>query len=477
MGSQYPAGALAPATSRTATSPLAQRIMASTTKGNTKPAVLLLEDGAVFYGRGCGADGTATGEVCFNTSLEGYFEVMTDPSYAGQIVTMTYPQIGNYGIDLADVQTALPGNDLSAPALRGMIVRDMCRTPSNWRSSQSVPEYLEERGVVAIEGVDTRALVQHLRDHGSQMGIISTETLDPGVLADRLATAPQLVGENLVKTVSCGSVHPFGAADLADARSFALGTPPAGKKAYSVVAYDCGIKRGILEGLVRAGCNLTVVPWDTPAEDVLALNPDGVFLSNGPGDPDAVPQTYTQVQKLIGKVPVFGICLGHQMISLACGAQIEKLKFGHRGGNQPVMNLLTRRVEITAQNHGFGLVFPSLGALVPELSGGECEHPANGDLRFWVEQGIAPVVQNERFGRIRLTHVNLNDGTAEGIQLLDQPVFSVQYHPEASPGPTDAQYLFTAFTQLMDGESDYLGIDIAGDRLHGWRFASESNEG
>ena len=477
MGSQYPAGAFAPAPLRAAASPLAQRIMASTTKGNTKPAVLLLEDGAVFYGRGCGADGTATGEVCFNTSLEGYFEVMTDPSYAGQIVTMTYPQIGNYGIDLADVQTALPGRDLSSPALRGMIVRDMCRTPSNWRSSRSVPEYLEERDVVAIECVDTRALVQHLRDHGSQMGIISTETLDLGVLADRLAAAPQLVGENLVKTVSCGSVHPFGAADLHDARSFALDVPSTGEKVYSVVAYDCGIKRGILEGLVRAGCNLTVVPWDTPAEDVLALNPDGVFLSNGPGDPDAVPQTYTQVQKLIGKVPVFGICLGHQMISLACGAQIEKLKFGHRGGNQPVMNLLTRRVEITAQNHGFGLVFPSLGALVPELSGGECEHPANGDLRFWVEKGIAPVVQNERFGRIRLTHVNLNDGTAEGIQLLDQPVFSVQYHPEASPGPTDAQYLFTAFTQLMDGESDYLGIDIAGDRLHGWRFASESNEG
>lgn len=475
MGSQYPAGAFAPAPSRAAASPLAQRIMASTTKGNTKPAVLLLEDGAVFYGRGCGADGTATGEVCFNTSLEGYFEVMTDPSYAGQIVTMTYPQIGNYGIDLADVQTALPGRDLSSPALRGMIVRDMCRTPSNWRSSRSVPEYLEERDVVAIECVDTRALVQHLRDHGSQMGIISTETLDLGVLADRLAAAPQLVGENLVKTVSCGSVHPFGAADLHDARSFALDAPSTGEKAYDVVAYDCGIKRGILEGLVRVGCNLTVVPWDTPAEDVLALNPDGVFLSNGPGDPDAVPQTYMQVQKLIGKVPVFGICLGHQMISLACGAQIEKLKFGHRGGNQPVMNLLTRRVEITAQNHGFGLVFPSLGALVPELSGGECEHPANGDLRFWVKKGIAPVVQNERFGRIRLTHVNLNDGTAEGIQLLDQPVFSVQYHPEASPGPTDAQYLFAAFRRLMDGEPDYLDIDIAGDRLHGWNFATEEN--
>ena len=479
MGSEYPAGVHTPAPQRTAKTTLAQRIMASTTKGNTQPAVLLLKDGTVFYGRSCGAAGTATGEVCFNTSLEGYFEVMTDPSYAGQIVTMTYPQIGNYGIDRADVQSAYPGSAqrvAATPALRGMIVRDMCRTPSNWRSSLSVPEYLEQQGVVAIEGIDTRALVQHLRDHGAQMGIISTETTDVHQLAELLAAAPELVGHNLVKTVSCDEPHAFTAGDVPAARAFALATDSAPAKPYHVVAYDCGIKRGILEGLVRVGCNLTVVPWDTPAEDVLALNPDGVFLSNGPGDPDAVPQTYTQVQKLIGKVPVFGICLGHQMISLACGAQIEKLKFGHRGGNQPVMNLLTRRVEITAQNHGFGLVFPSLGALVPELSGGECEHPANGDLRFWVEKGIAPVVQNERFGRIRLTHVNLNDGTAEGIQLLDQPVFSVQYHPEASPGPTDAQYLFTAFARLMDGESDYLGIDIAGDRLHGWRFASESNE-
>ena len=201
------------------------------------------------------------------------------------------------------------------------------------------------------------------------------------------------------------------------------------------------------------------------------MNPDGVFLSNGPGDPDAVPETYTQVQQLIGRVPIFGICLGHQMISLAAGAQIEKLKFGHRGGNQPVMNLLTRRVEITAQNHGFGLVFPSLGELLPELSGGVSEHPADGDLRFWVERGIAPVVDNARFGRIRLTHVNLNDGTAEGIQLLDAPCFSVQYHPEASPGPTDAHYLFTAFARLIDGDEDYLNIDIAADRLAGWNFA------
>ncbi|HJG31529.1 MULTISPECIES: glutamine-hydrolyzing carbamoyl-phosphate synthase small subunit [Collinsella] len=462
-------------TRKAAPSDLAQRIIAQTSKGYHGPAILMLEDGTVFYGRACGASGTATGEVCFNTSLEGYFEVLTDPSYAGQIVTMTYPQIGNYGIDPADVQSAYPGSPergASTPALRGMVVHDMCPTPSNWRSAISLPEYLKRTGIVAIEGVDTRALVRHLRDNGAQKGIISTEVFALAELAQLLEQAPSLVGENLVRTVSCDEPHPYTAADLPANHAFA--SAPAPEQAhYRVVAYDCGIKRGILEGLVRVGCELTVVPWDTPAEDVLAKHPDGVFLSNGPGDPDAVEETYSQVEKLIGKVPLFGICLGHQMISLACGAEMEKLKFGHRGGNQPVMNLISHRVEITAQNHGFGLVFPSLGALVPELSGGVSEHPADGDLRFWVERGVAPVVENERFGRIRLTHVNLNDGTAEGIQLLDQPAFSVQYHPEAAPGPTDAHYLFTAFTRLMDGDADYLNIDIAKDRLAGWVFATE----
>ncbi len=462
-----------------APSELAQKILAKTSKKQSGPCILYLEDGTIFYGRSCGASGTATGEVCFNTSLEGYFEVITDPSYAGQIVTMTYPQIGNYGIDEADVQSAFPGDDArpeSAPALRGMVVHDMCATPSNWRNSVSVPDYLERHGIVAIEGVDTRALVRHLRDNGSKMGIISTEVFEVEELAARLAAAPTLVGENLAKTVSTPVMHAYAAADLPASHDFADQPAPAAR--YKVVAYDCGIKRGILEGLVRAGADLTVVPWNTPAEDVLALDPDGIFLSNGPGDPDAVEETYTQVQKLIGKKPIFGICLGHQMISLACGAEMEKLKFGHRGGNQPVMNLVSGRVEITAQNHGFGLIFPSLGELVPELSGGVSEHPADGDLRAWVRAGIAPVVKNERFGRIRLTHVNLNDGTAEGIQLLDAPCFSVQYHPEASPGPTDAHYLFRAFTRLMDGEPDYLDIDISKDRLSGWRFAEieESTE-
>lgn len=469
-------------------SELARQMLSHTTKRACAPALLVLEDGSVFYGRSCGSEGTVTGEVCFNTSLEGYFEVLTDPSYAGQIVTMTYPQIGNYGIDPADTQMA-PGNLIEhegrkRPALRALVVHDMCHTPSNWRSQQSLPAYLKRCGVVAIEGIDTRALVRHLRDHGAQKGIVSTEVFELEKLRQLLEAAPDLVGTNLVETVSCRSPYPFDAASLPSEHDFAAAAPVPAR--HQVVVYDCGVKRGILEGLVRAGCSLTLVPWDTPADTVLAMGtdggvPDGVFLSNGPGDPDAVEATYTQVQQLIGKVPIFGICLGHQMISLACGASMEKLKFGHRGGNQPVMNLLTRRVEITAQNHGFGLVFSSLGALIPELSGGVAEHPcgsdgtaATGDLRFWVERGIAPVVLNDRFGHIRLTHVNLNDGTAEGIQLLDQPCFSVQYHPEASPGPTDAHYLFTAFARLMDGDADYLNIDISKDRLAGWTFAKEA---
>lgn len=449
-------------------------LLARTSKGATGPAVLMLEDGTIFYGRACGAAGTVVGEVCFNTSLEGYFEVLTDPSYAGQIVTMTYPQIGNYGIDLADAQCPAA----AAPALRGMVVRDMCATPSSWRNGISVPDYLRSRGVVAIEGVDTRALVRHLRDHGAQKGVVSTEKLREEDLRAMLDAAPQLAGQNLAKTVSCTEPYAYAAADQPLEHGFAVrqqaATAATARAPRHVVAYDCGVKQGILEGLVRAGCELTVVPWNTPAEDVLAMEPQGVFLSNGPGDPDAVAETYTQVEKLLGKVPVFGICLGHQMISLACGATMEKLKFGHRGGNQPVMNLLTHRVEITAQNHGFGLVWPSLGELMPELSGGICEHPADGDLRFWVNAGVAPVVRNERFGRIRLTHVNLNDGTPEGIQLLDVPAFSVQYHPEASPGPTDAHYLFTAFARLMDGDADYLNIDISKDRLAEWNFAERS---
>ncbi len=431
-----------------------------TTTGSRPSAKLVLEDGTVFTGYSVAAEGEAFGEVCFNTSLEGYLEVISDPSYAGQIITMTYPQIGNYGVNLDDLQS-------DSLALRGLVVHDMCFTPSNWRSTQSLPEFLAERGVVAIAGIDTRALTTHLRDHGAQKGVISTLDLDDASLLAKVKESPSIVGVNLAKTVSREAASSFD--ELPSSHNFAVASPL--PKKYKVVAYDCGVKRSILQGLLRVGAELTVVPWNTPAEDVLAMNPDGVFLSNGPGDPDAVSETYEQVQKLIGKVPLFGICLGHQMISLASGATMEKLKFGHRGGNQPVMNLRTQRVEITAQNHGFGLLFDSLGSLVPELSNGETEHVS--DLRHWVKAGVAPVVENERFGRIQLTHVNLNDGTAEGIAFLDQPCFSVQYHPEASPGPTDAHYLFTAFARLMDGDADYLNIDIAADRLNGWVFGAE----
>lgn len=439
------------------------KLLDNTSYGQHAKAKLVLEDGTVYEGYSCGTEGEVFGEVCFNTSLEGYLEVISDPSYAGQIITMTYPQIGNYGVNRDDLQA-------DSLALRGLVVHEMCFTPSNWRSEVSLPDFLKDQQVVALGGIDTRSLTMHLRDHGAQRGVLSTIDLDTDSLLAKVRASESIVGVNLAKTVSRDEITSF--TELPESQAFALAAPAESR--YRVVAYDCGVKKSILHGLIRVGCELTVVPWNTPAETVLSLNPDGVFLSNGPGDPEAVRETYVQVEQLIGKVPLFGICLGHQMISLASGAEMEKLKFGHRGGNQPVMNLRTGRVEITAQNHGFGLLFDSLGPLVPELSDGMSAHV--DDLRFWCEKKCAPVVMNEKFGRIQLTHVNLNDGTAEGIAFLDKPVFSVQYHPEASPGPTDAHYLFTAFTHLMDGRSDYLDIDIAHDRLAGWNFASREGE-
>lgn len=439
------------------------KLLDNTSYGQHAKAKLVLEDGTVYEGYSCGTEGEVFGEVCFNTSLEGYLEVISDPSYAGQIITMTYPQIGNYGVNRDDLQA-------DSLALRGLVVHEMCFTPSNWRSEVSLPDFLKDQQVVALGGIDTRSLTMHLRDHGAQRGVLSTIDLDTDSLLAKVRASESIVGVNLAKTVSRDEITSF--TELPESQAFALAAPAESR--YRVVAYDCGVKKSILHGLIRVGCELTVVPWNSPAETVLSLNPDGVFLSNGPGDPEAVRETYTQVEQLIGKVPLFGICLGHQMISLASGAEMEKLKFGHRGGNQPVMNLRTGRVEITAQNHGFGLLFDSLGPLVPELSDGMSAHV--DDLRFWCEKKCAPVVMNEKFGRIQLTHVNLNDGTAEGIAFLDKPVFSVQYHPEASPGPTDAHYLFTAFTRLMDGRSDYLDIDIAHDRLAGWNFAAREGE-
>lgn len=419
--------------------------------------MLALEDGSIYEGLSCGGEGESVGEICFNTSLEGYAEVISDPSYAGQIIVMTYPQIGNYGLHRDDLQR-------TRPALRGLVVHDMCELPSNWRSQMSLSAYLKEHGIPALEGVDTRSLVRHIRSKGAMQAVISTEDLDPQSLIEKAQQAPRLVGENLVATVSPVDQALFSKERPSHAFALAEGKP----EAYRVVAYDCGAKESILHGLRRAGMEVITVPWDTPAETVISLGADGVFLSNGPGDPTAVEGTYAEVKKLMGRIPLFGICLGHQMLSLAAGATIEKLAFGHRGGNHPVMNLISHRVEITAQNHGFGIRFDSLGPLVKELSGGREDHPE--DLRSWVERGIAPVVDNPIFGKIRLTHVNLNDGTPEGIAFLDIPAFSVQYHPEAAPGPTDAHYLFTAFARLMDDEVDYLDIDIAADRLVGWKF-------
>ena len=408
-------------------------------------ALLVLEDGSSFEGISAGAHGEAFGEVVFNTSLSGYQEIVSDPSYAGQIVTFTYPQIGNYGTCADDMQA-------DHLALKGVVVRDMCRTPSNWRSERSLPDLLQAEGVVAIEGIDTRALTMRVRDAGTMRAAISTVDLDPAHLLARVKESPEISEHNYVADVSCDEPYSKSATG-GSAFATSLDRPT-----HRVVALDCGEKRAILDDLCAAGLDVEVVPWDTPASEILARNPEGVFLSNGPGDPREVVEPAACAAELIGKVPLFGICMGHQMICQAAGASIEKLPYGHHGGNQPVMNLLSGMVEITAQNHNYGLEFASLGELVPELSGGETKH--HNDLRFWTKRHIAPVVNSERFGRIQLTHVNLNDGTPEGIQFLDAQCFSVQYHPEASPGPHDALYLFEAFRRLIEGDPNYLSIDV-----------------
>ena len=405
-----------------------------------EPALLVLEDGSVFPGYSAGAPGTSFGEVVFNTSMIGYQEIITDPSYAGQLVCFTYPQIGNYGINALDGQAA-------HPALSGIIVNDLVRQPSHWLSAVALPDYLRREGIVAIEGIDTRALTLVLRETGAQRGVISTQILDASELLELVCQSTPIGEKNLVGEVSCSAPYEIAASPLAwpevDIQDLK-----------HVVAYDCGEKRSILTRLISAGCVLTVVPWDTPASEVLALEPDGVFFSNGPGDPQSVPQVVAAAAELMGSVPTFGICLGNQVMSLAAGASIEKLLYGHHGGNEPVMNLLTGQCEVTSQNHNYGPVFASFGPLIPELSGGMAEHQS--DLRFWARCHVAPVALNPRFGRVRLTHVNLNDGTCEGIQFLDIPAFSMQYHPEAAPGPHDATYAFRAFRALMDNDPQYL---------------------
>jgi len=378
-------------------------------------AILVLADGKVFTGNSFGAEGETVGEVVFNTSMTGYQEVLTDPSYEGQLVAMTYPQIGNVGVNLEDVESR-------RPFVRGFIVKDYTAEPSNWRASQPLHEYMRANGIVGIHGINTRALVRHLRDHGAQEGVISTAAASIEDLIAKAQASPGLIGQDLVKNVTCPEAYDWNEGMWQLVGGYKKRSGSAAKRnrkgsfsapKFFVVAYDYGIKYNILRNLAEAGCQVRVVPASLPAGEVLALKPDGIFLSNGPGDPDAVPYAKENVKQLIGKKPIFGICLGHQILGLALGGKTYKLKFGHHGGNQPVMDLTTRKVEITAQNHGFAIDADSLGAAA------------------------------------QLTHVNLNDNTVEGLAHRELPIFSVQYHPESSPGPHDANYLFKRFTDLM----------------------------
>jgi len=407
-------------------------------------ALLALEDGTWFFGEACGARGESFGEAVFNTSLVGYQEVLTDPSYAGQIVTMTMPHIGNYGVNGADMESR-------GVFASGLAVREMSDVASNWRSEESLSAFLERKGVVAIEGLDTRRLTRHIREVGALRAAISTTDLDPTSLSAKAASSASLLGRDLVAEVCVrepfvwGGEMPTGIDAPVD-----TGVLPV-RPRYRVAAFDSGVKYNILRQLSEASCEVVVVPPTMSAGEVLALEVDGVFFANGPGDPAAVDYLFGTLGDLLGERPVFGICLGHQMLSLAVGASTYKLKFGHRGGNQPVKNLLTGKVEITSQNHGFCVDFASIGPLLVDESGGT-DSDAD-DLGAWVRGNAAPVVRSERFGRVQLTHVNLNDMTTEGIRLLDVPAFSVQYHPEAAPGPHDARYLFRDFIRAMEDAS------------------------
>ncbi len=368
-------------------------------------AVLALADGKYFIGKALGAVGEVTGEVVFNTSMTGYQEILTDPSYHGEIVTMTYPQIGNYGINPEDVESR-------KPFLSGFVVKESCPFPSNFRSQMSLDEYLKQNNIVAIEGIDTRALVRHIRTAGAQTGIVSSLDTDPQSLVEKARQAPSIVGRDLVREVTCA--EPYHATEEVWQLGKGYGDSSGQQKPYRVVAYDFGIKRNILRNLTSAGCDVTVVPATTSPEEVLTMNPDGVFLSNGPGDPEPLNYAQENIRQLLGKVPIFGICLGHQLLSIALGGKTYKLKFGHRGGNQPVLDQKRQQVEITSQNHGFAVDADSIDR-----------------------------------NQVAVTHMNLNDNTVEGIQHLEVPAFSVQYHPEASPGPHDAKYLFDRFIEMM----------------------------
>jgi carbamoyl-phosphate synthase small subunit len=374
-------------------------------------AILALEDGTWFRGVSAGAAGETSGEVVFNTSMTGYQEVLTDPSYAGQLVTMTSPQIGNYGIAAADAES-------DAPQVAGFIMRDPSPVASNWRSQSTLRAYLTKHKIVAIGDIDTRALTRRLRSAGVMRGVIATgPNLDPAELVEKARRIPQMEGADLVREVTCATAYDFEStlADAVTAASFGVSPERRAARPLRVAAYDYGIKLNIMRRLVAHGCSVRVFPASAPAADVLAWEPDGVFLSNGPGDPAAVTYGVDNVRALVGaEIPMFGICLGHQLMGLALGAKTYKLKFGHRGANHPVKQLDNGKIEITSQNHGFAVDPDSL--------------PASA----------------------RVTHLNLYDGTVEGLRHVDLPIYSVQYHPEASPGPHDADYLFRQFLDEME---------------------------
>jgi carbamoyl-phosphate synthase small subunit len=359
---------------------------------NLKPGLLALEDGRIFRGRSWAADGESCGEMVFNTSMTGYQEVLTDPSYAGQIVCMTYPLIGNYGVNDADAES-------SRPWVEGFVVREASRVASSWRSEEKLDDYLKRWQIIAIEGIDTRALVRHIRDKGAMRAWISTIDMDEKSVVEKARQSPSMENRELASFVTTKEPYEVTAE---------------GAEAFHVVCYDFGVKRNSLRELARAGCRVTVVPSATTADEVFAMKPDGVYLSNGPGDPAALPYAHEAVRGLMGKKPIFGICLGHQVLGFAYGGSTFKLKFGHRGANQPVKDLRSGKVAITAQNHGFAVDPDSL--------------PSD----------------------IEITHINLNDGTVEGMRHKELPIFSVQYHPEAAPGPHDASYFFSQFADLIE---------------------------
>ena len=388
-------------------------------------AWLALADGTIFEGCALGYEGETVGEVVFNTAMTGYQEILTDPSYKGQIITMTSPHIGNYGMTPDDAESRRIWAE-------GFIVKEASSLASNWRSRQLVQDYLHEAKIVGIEGLDTRALTRHLREHGSQQGLITHVDGDPRRIVEKARAAPSIIGRDLAAAVTCGKAYRWteGSGEWAPALSDRSGG--GATRRWHVVAYDFGVKLNILRRLVDVGCDVTVVPASATATEVEALKPDGIFLSNGPGDPEGVPYAVEALRKLIGRYPIFGICLGHQILGLALGLNTYKLKFGHHGANHPVMDLRTRKVEITSQNHNFAVAVADSFSAIPDR----------------------PPIVDTSFGQALVTHLSLNDHSVEGLACVKLPVFSVQYHPEASPGPHDSAYLFTEFIQSMEKQHE-----------------------